>query len=85
MAKVLNSSKLLSRIPERPTNCKNSLRTVRISSDLHELSTSQTQIQIFVDSWDSGPVWKRGIRDESSKIFSLSRCQNSDLSSTFFR
>ena len=31
VAKVLNSSKLLSRIPDRPTNCKNSLRTVRIS------------------------------------------------------
>ena len=31
VAKVLNSSKLLSRIPDRPTNCKNSLRTVRIN------------------------------------------------------
>ena len=31
VAKVLNSSKLLSRIPDRPTNCKNALRTVRIS------------------------------------------------------
>ena len=31
VAKVLNSSNLLSRIPDRPTNCKNSLRTVRIS------------------------------------------------------
>ena len=31
VAKVLNSSKLLSRIPDRPTNCKNWLRTVRIS------------------------------------------------------
>ena len=31
VAKVLNSSKLLSRIPDRPPNCKNSLRTVRIS------------------------------------------------------
>ena len=31
VAKVLNSSKLLSRILNRPTNCKNSLRTVRIS------------------------------------------------------
>ena len=31
VAKVLNSSKLLGRIPDRPTNCKNSLRTVRIS------------------------------------------------------
>ena len=31
MAKVLNSSKLLSWIPDRPTNCKNSLQTVRIS------------------------------------------------------
>ena len=31
VAKVLNSSKLLSRIPDRPTNCKNSLRTMRIS------------------------------------------------------
>ena len=31
VAKVLNSSKLLSRIPDRPTNCKNCLRTVRIS------------------------------------------------------
>ena len=30
VAKVLNSSKLLSRIPDRPTNCKNWLRTVRI-------------------------------------------------------
>ena len=29
VAKVLNSSKLLSRIPDRTTNCKNSLRTVR--------------------------------------------------------
>ena len=39
MAKVLNSSKLLSRIPDRPTDCKNSLRAMRISLDLHELST----------------------------------------------
>ena len=31
VAKVLNSSKLLSGFPDRPTNCKNSLRTVRIS------------------------------------------------------
>ena len=31
VANVLNSSKLLSRIPDRPTNCKNWLRTVRIS------------------------------------------------------
>ena len=31
VAKVLNSSKLLSRIPDRPTNCMNSLRTVGIS------------------------------------------------------
>ena len=31
VAKVLNSSKLLSWIPDRPTNCKNWLRTVRIS------------------------------------------------------
>ena len=31
VAKVLKSSKLLRRIPDRPTNCKNSLRTVRIS------------------------------------------------------
>ena len=31
VAKVLNSSKLLSRVPDRPTNCKNSLRTMRIS------------------------------------------------------
>ena len=31
VAKVLNSSKLLSRIPDIPTNCKNCLRTVRIS------------------------------------------------------
>ena len=31
MAKVLNSSELLSQIPGRPTNCKNWLRTVRIS------------------------------------------------------
>ena len=31
VAKVLNSSKLLSRIPDRPTNCKIWLRTVRIS------------------------------------------------------
>ena len=31
VAKVLNSSKLLSRIPDRPTNFKNSLQTVRIS------------------------------------------------------
>ena len=27
VAKVMNSSKLLSRIPDRPTNCKNSLHT----------------------------------------------------------
>ena len=31
VAKVLNSSKLLSRIPYRPTNCKNRPGTVRIS------------------------------------------------------
>ena len=36
MAKVLNSSKLLNRIPDRPTNYKNSLRTVQISKDLHD-------------------------------------------------
>ena len=30
-AKVLNSSKLMSRISNRPTNCKNSIRTIRIS------------------------------------------------------
>ena len=40
VAKVLNSSKLLSRIPDRPTNCKNSLR----------FSTIQPRIQIFVNS-----------------------------------
>ena len=61
VAKVLNSSKLLSRIPDRPTNCKNSLQTVRISYDLHELSTIQPRIQIFVNSWDSGPMLNRGI------------------------
>ena len=31
VAKVLISFKILSRIPDRPTTCKNSLRTVRFS------------------------------------------------------
>ena len=31
MVKILNSSNLLSGIPDRPTNCKNSLQIVRIS------------------------------------------------------
>ena len=61
VVKVLNCSKLLSRIPDRPTNCKNWLRTMRISWDLHELSTIQQRLQIFVNSWDSGLVWNRGI------------------------
>ena len=55
-------AKVLNRILDRPTNCKNSLQTVRISQDLHELSTIQPRIQIFVNSWDSGPVWNRGTR-----------------------
>ena len=50
VAKVLNRSKLFSRIPDVPTNCKNSLRTVQISSDLHTLSKIQPRIQIFVNS-----------------------------------
>ena len=37
VAKVLNSSNLLSRIPDRPTNCKNSLRTA------NQLRSSQTE------------------------------------------
>ena len=61
--------KTLSRIPDRPTNCKNSLRTVLISQDLHELSTIQPRIQIFVNSWDSGPVWNRGISSKTLNIF----------------
>ena len=33
MAKVLNSSKLLSRIPDRPTDCANELRSSRTEYD----------------------------------------------------
>ena len=72
MAKVLNSSKLLSRISDRPANCKNLLRTVRIGYDIHELSTIQPRIQIVsirVNSWDSGPVWNRGIIKEMHDHF----------------
>ena len=68
--------KLFSRIPDRSMNCKNSLRTVLISCDLHELSTIQPRIQIFVNSWDSGPVWNRGIRRDSSvNQLKLYRCE----------
>ena len=62
VAKVLNSSKLLSRIPDRPTNlqeltsdCANQLRSSQSEYD-------QPRIQIFVDSWNSGHVWNRGNR-----------------------
>ena len=51
VAKVLNSSKLLSRIPDRHTIGKNWLRTVQFSKDLHELSTFQPRIQISVVLW----------------------------------
>ena len=82
VAKVLNSSKLLSRIPDRPTNCKNSLRTMRISLDHHELSTIQPRIQIFVNSCQF-VVWNRGIRHncESSRMHHYTRRQ--EVNKTF--
>ena len=51
VAKVLNSLKLLSGIADRPTNCKNCLRTVRFSEDLNKPSTFQPPIQMFFNSW----------------------------------
>ena len=58
VAKVLNSSKLLSRISDRPTNCKNSLRTMRI-----RLKPSQTEYDSATNPNICQFVSIRGIRD----------------------
>ena len=57
MAKVLNSSKLLSRIPDRPANCKNSLRTA------NQLRSSRTENDSATNSNICQFVSIRGIRD----------------------
>ena len=62
---------LNSRILDRPKNCKNSLQTARISYDLQELSTIQPRIQIFVNLWDSGPVWNTKHLNKHNILYDL--------------
>ena len=79
VAKVFNSSKLLTRISDRPTNCKNSLRTdcanqLRSSRTEYDSATNPNICQFVamrVNSRDSGPVWNRGIRDRDEEELML--------------
>ena len=49
------NSRYTYKLQELTTDCENQLRSSQTKYD-------SARIQIFVNLWDSGPVWNRGIR-----------------------